>query len=209
MAMFPLALLLPLQTKHQTTLIELLTKVNTSSGLSFFYWRGVAIGIIENGKAMPLAVIFNLWHLFLYFVFLRSSLTKTVTLGSQQLQFLQCFNGKVVTWKLNSSAVQITCWSVHLYILLSAPCLLSSPNSKVSEHEPRTTLLLFLSLGLAPTPGLLAPPCQSGPDPVQAPHENPLPVKVLTSNKTYVGKVDVIFAGTSITTRANPAHPWL
>ena len=163
---------------------------------------------------MPLAVIFNLWHLFLYFVFLRSSLTKTVTLGSQQLQFLQCFNGKVVTWKLNSSAVQITCWSVHLYIKpplcrLAAPCLLSSPNSKVSEHEPRTTLLLFLSLGLAPTPGLLAPPCQSGPDPVQAPHENPLPVKVLTSNKTYVGKVDVIFAGTSITTRANPAHPWL
>ena len=79
---------------------------------------GVAIGIIENGKAMPLAVIFNLWHLFLYF--LRTSLTKIVTLGSQQIEVLQCFNGKVVTWKLNSSAVQITCWSVHLYLLLSA-----------------------------------------------------------------------------------------
>ena len=148
---------------------------------------GVAIGIIENGKAMPLAVIFNLWHLFLYF--LRTSPTKIVTLGSQQFEVLQCFNGKVVTWKLNSSAVQITCWSVHLYLLLSTgyplSCLVISPNSKVSEHEPRTTFLLSLSLGLAPTPGLLAPPCQSGPHPVQAPHENPLPVKVLTSNKAY------------------------
>ena len=104
----------------------------------------------------------------------------------------------------------LKCTPVHPPLCrIAAPCLLSSPNSKVSEHEPRTTLLLFLSLGLAPTPGLLAPPCQSGPDPVQAPHENPLPVKVLTSNKTYVGKFDVIFAGTSITTRANPAHPWL
>ena len=91
MAMFPLDLLLPLQTKHQTTLIELLTLVH------FFIDVGAANGTTENGKAMPLAVIFNLWHLFLYFVFLRSSLTKTVTLGSQQLQFLQCFNGKVVT----------------------------------------------------------------------------------------------------------------
>ena len=66
MAMFPLVLLLPLQTKHQTTLIELLTLV---------HFVGAANGTTENGKAMPLAVIFNLWHLFLYFVFLRSSLT--------------------------------------------------------------------------------------------------------------------------------------
>ena len=62
MAMFPLVLLLPLQTKHQTTLIERLTKVNTSSGDSLFIDIdvGVAIGIIENGKAMILTVIFNL-----------------------------------------------------------------------------------------------------------------------------------------------------
>ena len=55
-------------------------------------------------------------------------------------------------------------------------------NSKVPENGPRAAFLLLLSPGLAPPAGHLATPCQPRLDPVQAPHEDSLPVQVQSSH---------------------------
>ena len=75
---------------------------------------------------------------------------------------------------------------VHLYtttILTAAPpsSFHCPSNSRVSENGPRAAVLLPLSPGLAPPAELLPTPGQPRLDPVQAPHEDPLPVQVQSS----------------------------
>ena len=55
------------------------------------------------------------------------------------------------------------------------------PNSRVPENGSRAAVLLPLSPGLAPPAELLPTPGQPRLDPVQAPHEDPLPVQVQSS----------------------------
>ena len=54
-------------------------------------------------------------------------------------------------------------------------------NSRVPENGPRAAFLLPPSPGLAPPVGHLATPRQPRLDPVQAPHEDSLPVQVQSS----------------------------
>ena len=75
---------------------------------------------------------------------------------------------------------------VHLYtttILTAAPpsSFHCPSNSRVPENGSRAAVLLPLSPGLAPPAELLPTPGQPRLDPVQAPHEDPLPVQVQSS----------------------------
>ena len=72
--------------------------------------------------------------------------------------------------------------TVHLYTMdlhrpFCYPALRFS-FSRVSEDGPKAALLILSSPGLAPPAGLLPAPCQPRFDPVEAPHEDSLPVQV-------------------------------
>ena len=87
---------------------------------------------------------------------------------------------------------------VHLYtttILTAAPpsSFHCPSNSRVSENGPRAAVLLPLSPGLAPPAELLPTPGQPRLDPVQAPHEDSLPVQVQSSPSQMTLNTERVF----------------